>query len=97
MLMNMQRLYVLVEKTLNPIYGCVQGGHVVAQWLLDHPDQSWNNSYLIYLKADIDSWKSKLSLLDIDFTEFREPDMDNKTTSLAILGNDRLFKKLKLI
>ena len=41
----MQRLYVLISNKLDSIYGCVQGGHAVAQWLLEHPNQEWNNNY----------------------------------------------------
>ena len=90
-------LYVLIDDKLEPIYGCVQGGHAVAQWLLNHPNQKWNNNYLIYLSAKIEYWKDKLRFLDIDFTQFNEPDLDNRTTALAVFGNDKLFKKLKLI
>ena len=93
----MQRLYVLIDEKLDPIYGCVQGGHVVAQWLLDHPEQDWNNSYLIYLSADISSWIDRLDYLGIDYTSFQEPDLENKTTALATLGNENLFRKLNLI
>ena len=93
----MQRLYVLISNNLDPIYGCVQGGHAVAQWLLDHPNQSWNNNYLIYVLADIDKWKERLDILELDYTEFNEPDLDFQTTALAVLNNDKLFKKLKLI
>ena len=93
----MQRLYVLIDNNLDSIYGCVQGGHVVAQWLLNHPNQDWNNSYLIYVSADISKWKEKLDILEIDYTEFREPDLNNQTTALAILNNDKMFKNLKLV
>ena len=89
----MQRLYVLIDKSLTPVYGCVQGGHAVAQWLLNHPKQTWNNNYLIYLQASIEDWKNKLNYLGIDYTQFNEPDLGNRTTSLAVLGNDKLFKK----
>jgi len=65
--------------------------------LLKHPQQDWNNSYLIYVSADVLTWKEKLDILEIDYTEFREPDLNNKVTALAILNNDRLFKKLRLI
>ena len=34
----MKRLYVLIDKKLNPIYGCVQGGHAVVQYMLEHKD-----------------------------------------------------------
>ena len=93
----MQRLYVLIDKSLTPVYGCVQGGHAVAQWLLTHPKQPWNNNYLIYLQASIEEWKNKLNYLGIDYTQFNEPDLGNRTTSLAVLGNDKLFKKLELV
>ena len=93
----MQRLYVLIDKSLTPVYGCVQGGHAVAQWLLNHPTQTWNNNYLIYLQASIEEWKNKLNYLGIDYTQFNEPDLGNRTTSLAVLGNDKLFKKLELV
>jgi len=90
------KLYVLIDKSLDAVYGCVQGGHAVAQWLLEH-NSGWENEYLIYLSADVNKWKNKLSFLGIDYTEFKEPDLDYKTTSLAVLGHDKLFKKLKLI
>ena len=94
--MNKNKLFVLIDNTLEPVYGCVQGGHAVAQWLLEK-GVGWNNEYLIYLSADVYKWKQKLSFMGIDFVEFKEPDLGNKTTSLAVLGHDNLFKKLKLI
>lgn len=30
-------------------YQGVQAGHGVAQWMLEHPNQTWDNNYLIYL------------------------------------------------
>ena len=29
------KLYILTDNTLDPIYASVQGGHAVAQWMLD--------------------------------------------------------------
>lgn len=91
------KLYVLVDRSLRPVYGCVQGGHAVAQWLLDHPKQTWDNNYLIYLKADVNKWKTKLSIMGLDYSEFNEPDLDNKTTALAVHGHDELFSELKIV
>ena len=93
----MQRLYVLISNKLDSVYGCVQGGHAVAQWLLDHPKQDWNNNYLIYVAADIPKWKERLEILNMDYTEFKEPDLNNQTTALAVLNNDKLFRNLRLI
>ena len=93
----MQRLYVLISNKLDSIYGCVQGGHAVAEWLLTHPNQEWNNNYLIYVSANVDKWKDRLNITNVDYTEFKEPDLDYQTTALAVLNNDKMFKKLKLI
>lgn len=95
--MKEKRLYVLINKDLEPVYGCVQGGHAVAEWLLEHPDQSWNNSYLIYLKCNLYSMKRRLIKLKRDFSEFHEPDLDNKLTAIAIEDSGKLFRNLKLV
>ena len=97
----MKRLYVLVSKDLEPIYGCVQGGHAVAQWLLDNKEtQSWNNNYLIYL-----STKNELTLLELidklqlnktRYSYFEEPDLNNRKTAFACYTERSTFKKLKL-
>lgn len=93
-----KRLYILIDKELSPVYGCVQGGHAVAQFLLENPDQEWNNSYLVYLYADLGIWRQKLQMFQIKFSEFHEPDLDNKLTSIAVMSSDKkLFKKLKLV
>lgn len=94
---NEKRLYVLIDKELEPVYGCVQGGHSVAQWLLEHPNQEWNNSYLIYLKCNLYTMRRRLIKLGKDFSEFREPDLGNKLTAIAIENDGRLFRNLKLI
>ena len=93
-----KKLYVLVDKTLKPVYGCVQGGHAVAQWMIEHPNsKEWHNDYLIYLSADISKWKRKLEFLEVNYTEFKEPDLDNQTTALAVFGHEELFKNLKVV
>ena len=95
--MKKDKLYVLVDKSLRPVYGCVQGGHAVAQWMLEHPGQTWNNNYLIYLSADVRKWKSRLDVMDIDYSEFKEPDLNNKTTALAVHGHDDIFSSLHIV
>ena len=98
MTMIKRKLYVLIDKTLKPVYGCVQGGHAVAQWMLEHPNsKEWHNDYLIYLSADINKWKRKLECYDVDYTEFKEPDLNYKVTALAVYGHEQLFKHLKTV
>lgn len=93
----MKRLYVLINENLDPVYGCVQGGHAVAQYLLDNPNQKWNNSYLIYLYADVEKWSYKLSKKQFRFSEFKEPDLDNQLTALAVESDGKIFRNLRLV
>ena len=94
----MKRLYVLVSDKLKPVYGCVQGGHAVAQWLLDNKNtQTWNNNYLIYVYADIDKWIYKLNLKNLNFSIFNEPDLENIPTAIAIESDGSMFKNLKMV
>ena len=92
-----KRLYVLISNKLSPVYGCVQGGHAVAQYLLEHPKQDWNNQYLIYLYANVNVWKRKLDMFGLDYSSFREPDLDNALTALAVEDEGKMFKNLKLV
>jgi len=112
-------LYVLISNELDPIYGAVQGGHAVAEWLLghwqternkdfneDYPKWDWTNDYLIYLSVDVEKWKKDLwrfSPSKYQWTWFDEPDLDNKTTAIAIYEKDfpgfirRKLKQEKLL
>ena len=92
----MRRLYVLVSDRLDPIYACVQGGHAVAQWLLDNRTTlDWNNEYLIYLYADIEKWSKKLEIKELRHSKFREPDLGNALTSIAMVDDGHLFRNLR--
>ncbi len=93
----MKRLYVLINNKLDKVYGCVQAGHAVAQYLLEDKNGSWQNDYLIYLSADVNEWKTVLNNNHVEYTEFKEPDLNNETTAIAVLNNGKLFKKLKLV
>ena len=98
------RLYILIDKDLDPIYGAVQGGHAVGEWLLENwqinkegdPTWEWNNEYLIYLKADLEDIQE--ILFNINYSKFYEPDLNNRLTAIAIYEgdmNDRLKRKIK--
>ena len=96
------KLYILIDKNLDPIYGAVQGGHAVADWVRYEYYKTikdgehnilwdWNNDYLIYLSVDINEWKEKLWRFDpgkFKWMWFNEPDLDNKTTAIAIYAKD---------
>ena len=93
------RLYILVSEDLAPIYGAVQGGHAIAQWMWEHSDNLyWKNETVVYLSCNVDKMKYLLEWDDISI--FREPDLNNKLTAIAVVGNprnERMFKKLRLL
>lgn len=93
------RLYVLIDETLDPIYGCVQGGHAIAQYMLDnkYSGQAWKNDYLIFLSCDVEFWKSKLERKRKKFSTFCEPDLGGRLTAISIKDNGRMFRNLGLI
>ena len=90
------KLYILIDKNLDPIYGAVQGGHAVADWVrYEYYKTSkdgehnilwnWNNDYLIYLSVDIDKWWRLLNEYGAkSFERFHEPDLGDKMTSIAV-------------
>jgi len=88
----------LISKDLDPVYGCVQGGHAVAQWLIDHQgcNNKWKNNYLIYLYADLEKWLPKVKN-DPNWSCWREPDLENKLTAMAVETDGKMFKHLKLV
>ena len=93
-----RRLYVLVDKNLDPVYACVQGSHAVAQFLIEHSAKEWNNEYLIYLWADTSYWASKFDELGIPYTAFSEPDLNGTITAIAVQEDTGLlFQGLKLV
>ena len=94
----MKRLYVLVNNRLKPVYGCVQGGHAVAQFMMENPNQEWNNEFLIYLYADVMKWMRILKEHGIKFTVFREPDLNYSITAIACQDDSgELFKDLNVV
>lgn len=94
----MERLYVIVDKNLPSIgYKAAQAGHAIAQWLLENPDQTWNNNFLILLEGDLGRLQYQLNNSSTAYTVFREPDLENQITSIALVNCNQMVKKLKLL
>lgn len=99
---NMQqnkKLYVLVSDKLTSIYGAVQGGHAVAQYMLDNSRKKnkWKNETIVYLKCNIKIIKTKLDIRGLDYSSWYEPDLDNELTAIAIYDDGYIFRNLKLL
>ena len=94
-------LFILCRKDLDPVYAAVQGGHAVAEILLNGNTQEWNNDYLIYLEVrdeqELEKWQYKLSSRDVSHSSFYEPDLDGQLTAIAVENNNKLFKSLRTL
>lgn len=92
-------LYVIVNNQLNSLgLKSAQAAHAVAQWLLDNPEQDWNNNYLILLQSDnLDRDLQKAERKGLGPVSFEEPDLNNEVTAFAVHSNTRIFQNLKLL
>jgi hypothetical protein len=91
---------VLVRKDLSHGQQIVQTSHVVAEYLLNNCCSTWKNETLVCLGVHsencLERWASRVALLKLPFAVFREPDIGNQMTALAVEDNSGLFKDLKL-
>ena len=96
------KMYVLVRIDLKPAYSACQAGHALAQWLLEYGHENkWRNRTLIYLAVDNENeliqWTKKLEDKGIQFSEYRESDLDKQLTAIACFSQGKEFRKLKLL
>lgn len=90
-------MYVLVRNDLSKAQQGVQGGHALAQFALDHPEEfrEWNNHTIVYLKMDYER------LLDLGpkdkYSCFFEPDIGNQLTAKATYSSGEDYGNFKLM
>lgn len=98
----MKKLYVIVRKDLSFSQQIVQGGHAIAQYLLDNPDTKWDNGTLVMLRANsqlhLVKTIDRLEAHGLKVSQFREPDIGNQLTAIAAVSvAEEPFCKLQLI
>jgi hypothetical protein len=83
-----QALYVIVRKDLKRSSPAVQAGHALAQFLLDHKTE-WQNGTLVYLSVPNEAKLLQIKALlgNRQLAEFKEPDLENQLTAVAVLGS----------
>ena len=101
-------LTTIVREDLQPGYKCVQSAHALADFAVKFTNEfkQWQmgSNYLCCLEASepkINRLIEKLDYLEIKYEIFREPDIGNQMTALAVEAISReqhkkLFKNLKL-
>ena len=94
-------MYVLTRRDLNKKQQAVQSGHAVAEYLLNHPETSWDNGTLVYLavsnEEELRFWANKLNNEGLVWKGFQEPDINNELTALATVAEGSLFNSLCLL
>ena len=95
------KLYVIIRKDLSLSQRAVQAGHAVAEFCLRGPFSKWSNGTLIYLGVkgltQLENLKLKLELMDIPFTEFREPDLNNEINAISTDVVFKIFERINLL
>jgi len=93
------KLFVIVRKDLTTSQRAVQAGHAVAEYLTSSP--LWRNETLVYLGVkslhQLNHVIRKLEFNNIDYIEWREPDLNNEITAIASHCENPIFKKLNLL
>lgn len=97
----MKKLYVIVRKDLSVPQQAVQGGHAIAEFLLEHDNHGWDNGTLVYLGVPDEQGLKKqierLSLTGINHSVFIEPDIGDQMTAIAAVSDGKPFRKLRLL
>jgi hypothetical protein len=97
-----KKLYVITSDRIDdPVYAAVQGGHAVAEFLMEQEEaianknwsvnyeDKWYNDTLVYLKADLSKAEKMLEAAENEhhgyWFSWQEPDLNNETTAIAFL------------
>ena len=85
---------------MSPAYQAVQSGHAAIQFQYEHFDiaSKWFNesNYLIYLSVEneekLHNIIYKLQKSNLKYSVFREPDLNNQVTAIAIEPSEKTRK-----
>lgn len=95
-------MYVIVRKDVNRNTSPeAQACHAVAEYTLKRKTD-WNNGTMVVLSVsnenELDDWCLKLDKEKIRWVGFKEPDLDNELTAIAVvLDNKDFFAELNLL
>lgn len=86
------KLYLITRNDLSPGYQAVQSCHAIRQFVEEHPDidSAWfkESNYIALLQVEneeqLESLLLKASTRGIKCTYFREPDLSNELTAIAL-------------
>lgn len=87
-----QKLITITRRDLDPGYQAVQAAHAAIEFQHEHPtvSKSWNeqSKYLIFLSVhdeqQLINYIDKFKKHDLKYTTFKEPDIGNQITAVAV-------------
>lgn len=96
------KLISILSSELTIGQSVAQTAHGVAEFAYQHSHlfQSWktiSNSVVILSCSDLESLKIKLFNKGFQFSEFVEPDLDDKLTVLTVLGSPKVRRYLSYL
>lgn len=102
-----EKLYLITRKNLKPGQQAVQAAHVMTQFLIEHAEiaRAWHaqsNTLALLAAADENELQKIINRAfdyDIHTALFREPDLENSLTAIALepgVKSQRLCKNLPL-
>lgn len=94
------KLYIISRADLNPGARSVQGKHALIEFVFQHPEimKRWyeGSNYLCFLEAPDEKYLVELikqaSSERIEYSFFREPDLDNSLTSICLAPGEKTKK-----
>lgn len=96
---QVQKLTTVTRRDLSPGYQAVQASHSTIQFVFEYPETSsfWiKNPYLVHLSVENEEKLhiliSKLKKSNLKYSVFREPDLNNQVTAIAIEPSDKTRK-----
>lgn len=100
MMQNNSKLVTITRGDLTSGQKAVQSGHAAINFIFEHPDRAgpWfkNSNYLVMLETQNE--QSLINLIEkcekkkLKFTIFREPDLNNQITAIAVEPSDETKK-----
>lgn len=95
-------MFIVVRGDLSPNYQLPQCLHALTEFIYDFPDLSkrWKekSNFIVVLSAkdefELSRLSDKLKSKDINFSEFREPDIGDQLTSICVEPGVQSYKML---
>lgn len=97
---QVEKLFVITRRDLTPGQQAVQAAHAAIEFQHEHPEISkhWNTNskYLVFLSVPDENslmfLLEKIKILDLKYSIFREPDMNNQATAIAVEPCEKTMK-----